>query len=175
MPRVLHGMRRVWTLSQHERVSEPHLYQVPCNRTYGAPAHFLRYVPNKSCEEQTSVAAMHILRGLRMMRSDVQKSPRLPHDLRAVHAAPTHQTPRSSVRSTSARRAQANSNQKAVTIEELPAGTMRWMQLSGHITDVCTFRQCYDMEVEHLNLLLLANARNTIESYFDANGQACIQ
>ena len=49
-----------------------------------------------------------------MMRSDVrvQKSPRLPHDLRAVHAAPTHQTPRSSVRSTSAQRAQANSNQK---------------------------------------------------------------
>ncbi len=40
---------------------------------------------------------------------------------------------------------------------------------------MCTFRQCYDVEVEYLNLLLLMKGRNTIESYFDANGQACIQ
>ena len=47
--------------------------------------------------------------------------------------------------------------------------------LSGHIADVCTFRQCYDVEVDYLKLLLLTKGRNTIESYFDANGQACIQ
>jgi hypothetical protein len=41
--------------------------------------------------------------------------------------------------------------------------------------DVCTFRQCYDVEVDYLNLLLLTKGRNTIESYFDANGEACIQ
>jgi hypothetical protein len=47
--------------------------------------------------------------------------------------------------------------------------------LSGHIADVCTFRQCYDVEVDYLKLLVLTKGRNTIESYFDANGQACIQ
>ncbi len=48
--------------------------------------------------------------------------------------------------------------------------------LSGHIADVCSFRQCYDVEVDYLNLLLLTKGRHTIESYFDAgNGQACIQ
>ena len=52
---------------------------------------------------------------------------------------------------------------------------MRWMQLSGHIADVSNFRQCYDMEVDYLNLLLLTKARNAIEGYFDANGQACIK
>ena len=57
LPKVLHGMRRVWTLSQHERVSEPHLFQVPCNRTYGAPVHFLRYLPNESRQE-------HMLHGM---------------------------------------------------------------------------------------------------------------
>ena len=31
------------------------------------------------------------------------------------------------------------------------------------------------VEVDHLNLLLLTKGRNTIESYFDANGEACIQ
>ena len=40
---------------------------------------------------------------------------------------------------------------------------------------MCTFRQCYDVEVDYLNLLLLTKGRNTIESYFDANGEACIQ
>jgi hypothetical protein len=31
------------------------------------------------------------------------------------------------------------------------------------------------VEVDYLNLLLLTKGRNTIESYFDANGEACIQ
>ena len=30
-------------------------------------------------------------------------------------------------------------------------------------------------QVGYLNLLLLTKGRHTIESYFDANGQACIQ
>ena len=56
LPKVLHhGMCYVYSIasghSQHERVSEPRLYQVPCNRTYGTPVHFLRYVPNESCQE----------------------------------------------------------------------------------------------------------------------------
>ncbi len=45
--------------------------------------------------------------------------------------------------------------------------------LSGHIAIVCTFRQCYDVEVDYLNLLLLTKGRSTIESSFDANGEAC--
>jgi len=31
------------------------------------------------------------------------------------------------------------------------------------------------VEADYLNLLLLTKGRNTIESYFDANGKACIQ
>jgi hypothetical protein len=31
------------------------------------------------------------------------------------------------------------------------------------------------VEVDHLNLLLLPKGRNTIDSYFDANGQVRIQ
>jgi hypothetical protein len=31
------------------------------------------------------------------------------------------------------------------------------------------------VEVDYLNLLLLTKGRNTIDSYFDANGEACIQ
>jgi hypothetical protein len=49
------------------------------------------------------------------------------------------------------------------------------MQPQRAHADVCTFRQCYDVEVDYLNLLLLTKGRHTIESYFDANGQACIQ
>ena len=48
-------------------------------------------------------------------------------------------------------------------------------KLTGHITDVCTFRQCYDVEIDYLNLLLLTKARSTIESYFDATDQASVQ
>ena len=48
-------------------------------------------------------------------------------------------------------------------------------KLTGHITDVCTFRQCYDVEIDYLKLLLLTKARNPIESYFDATDQASVQ
>jgi hypothetical protein len=34
--------------------------------------------------------------------------------------------------------------------------------LSRHIPDVCTFRQCCDVEVDYLNLLLLTKGRHTI-------------
>ena len=40
---------------------------------------------------------------------------------------------------------------------------------------MCTFRQCYDVEIDYLNLLLLTKARSTIESYFDATDQASVQ
>jgi len=40
---------------------------------------------------------------------------------------------------------------------------------------VCTFRQCCDVEIDYLNLLLLTKVRNTIESYFDATDQASEQ
>ena len=40
---------------------------------------------------------------------------------------------------------------------------------------MCTFRQCCDVEIHYLNLLLLTKARNTIESYFDATDQASVQ
>ena len=65
LPKLLHGMQHARTPSQHERVSEPRLYQVPGHWTYGASVYFLRYVPNESREEQVSESAMRILRGIR--------------------------------------------------------------------------------------------------------------
>ena len=68
LPKLLHGMQHARTPSQHERVSEPRLYQVPGHRTYGASVHFLRYVPNESREEQqVSESAMRILGGIRSL------------------------------------------------------------------------------------------------------------
>jgi hypothetical protein len=52
LPKLLRGMQHVRTPSQHGRVSEPRLYQVPGHWTYGASVYFLRYVPNESREEQ---------------------------------------------------------------------------------------------------------------------------
>ena len=57
LPKVLHGMQHVRTQPQDARVSEPHLYQVPGRRTYGASMYFLRYLPNKSRQE-------HMLHGM---------------------------------------------------------------------------------------------------------------
>ncbi len=65
LSKLLHGMQHVRTPSQHERVSEPRLYQVPGHWTYGASVYFLRYVPNELREEQVSESAMRILRGIR--------------------------------------------------------------------------------------------------------------
>jgi hypothetical protein len=59
--------------------------------------------------------------------------------------------------------------------QHCPLAQCESCKLTGHITDVCTFRQCCDVEIHYLNLLLLTKARNTIESYFDATDQASVQ
>ena len=59
--------------------------------------------------------------------------------------------------------------------QHCPLAQCESCKLIGHITDVCTFRQCCDVEIAYLNLLLLTKARNTIESYFDATDQASVQ
>jgi hypothetical protein len=102
-----------------------------------------------------------------MMQSDVLKSPRLC----AMHASPA--------RTKLERQGQSIARQgelgpKGHNHTNCPLAQCDACNLSGHIADVCTFRQCYDVEVDHLNLLLLTKGRTTIESYFDANGEACI-
>ena len=89
----------------------------------------------------------------------------------------THQTPRSvDCSEHKCATCQGELEPKGHNHKNCPLAQCDACNLSGHIADVCTFRQCYDVEVDYLlNLLLLTKGRNTIESYFDANGEACIQ
>ena len=88
----------------------------------------------------------------------------------------THQTPRSvDCSEHKCATCQGELEPKGHNHKNCPLAQCDACNLSGHIADVCTFRQCYDVEVDYLNLLLLTKGRNTIDSYFDANGQACIQ
>ena len=48
-----------------------------------------------------------------------------------------------------------------------PSSTCDSCKLSGHISDVCTFRECYNVEIDFLNVLLLSRGRHTIDDYFE--------
>ncbi len=54
------------------------------------------------------------------------------------------------------------------------AGAIESCKLTGHTADVRTFRQCYDVEIYFLNLLVPTKARNTVESYLDATDPASV-
>ena len=88
----------------------------------------------------------------------------------------THQTPRSfDCPEHKCATCQGDLEPKGHNHKHCPLAQCESCKLTGHITDVCTFRQCYDVEIDYLNLLLLTKARSTIESYFDATDQASVQ
>ena len=81
----------------------------------------------------------------------------------------THQTPRSfDCPEHKCATCQGDLEPKGHNHKHCPLAQCESCKLIGHITDVCTFRQCCDVEIDYLNLLLLTKVRNTIESYFDA-------
>ena len=88
----------------------------------------------------------------------------------------THQTPRSfDCPEHKCATCQGDLEPKGHNHKYCPRAQCESCKLTGHITDVCTFRQCCDVEIDYLNLLLLTKARNAIESYFDASDQASVQ
>ena len=88
----------------------------------------------------------------------------------------THQAPRSfDCPEHKCATCQGDLEPKGHNHKHCPLAQCESCKLTGHITDVCTFRQCCDVEIDYLNLLLLTKARNTIESYFDATDQASVQ
>ena len=107
---------------------------------------------------------------------DAKRCPEKPTPLCYACGSSTHQTPRSvDCSEHKCATCQGELEPKGHNHKNCPLAQCDACNLSGHIADVCTFRQCYDVEVDYLNLLLLTKGRNTIDSYFDANGQACIQ
>ena len=107
---------------------------------------------------------------------DAKRCPEKPTPLCYACGSSTHQTPRSvDCSEHKCATCQGELEPKGHNHKNCPLAHCDACNLSGHIADVCTFRQCYDVEVDYLNLLLLTKGRNTIESYFDANGEACIQ
>ena len=86
-----------------------------------------------------------------------------PHVAQVRTKRPEH----SIVQSTNARHARANSDQKATTISTARRAQCDSCKLSGHISDVCTFRECYNVEIDFLNVLLLSRGRHTIDDYFE--------
>ena len=107
---------------------------------------------------------------------DAKRCPEKPTPLCYACGSSTHQTPRSvDCSEHKCATCQGELEPKGHNHKNCPLAQCDACNLSGHIADVCTFRQCYDVEVDYLNLLLLTKGRNTIDSYFDANGQARIQ
>ena len=88
----------------------------------------------------------------------------------------THQTPKSfDCPKHKCATCQGDLEPKGHNRKHCPLAQCESCKLTGHITDVCTSRQCYDVEIDYLNLLLLNKARSTIESYFDATDQAGVR
>ena len=107
---------------------------------------------------------------------DAKRCPEKPTPICYACGSSTHQTPRSvDCSEHKCATCQGELEPKGHNHKNCPLAQCDACNLSRHIADVCSFRQCYDVEVGYLNLLLLTKGRHTIESYFDANGQACIQ
>ena len=129
----------------------------------------------KRITRRTSVriSDAHIARNTVMMR---RRCPEKPTPICYACGSSTHQTPRSvDCSEHKCATCQGELEPKGHNHKNCPLAQCDACNLSRHIADVCSVRQCYDVEVVYLNLLLLTKGRHTIESYFDANGQACIQ
>jgi hypothetical protein len=123
--------------------------------TRGTPAHFLRYVPSESAKNECP-------------RQQCSYCEEYGHEERRstfyACGSSTHQTPRSfDCSEHKCATCQGELEPKGHCHKNCPLAQGDARKLSGHIAGVCTFRQCYDVEVDYLNLLLLTKARNTME------------
>jgi hypothetical protein len=102
--------------------------------------------------------------------SDAKRCPEKPTPLCYACGSSTHQTPRSVDCSDKCATCQGEPEPKGHSHKNCQLAQCDACNLGGHIADVCSFRQRYDVEVDYyLNLLLLTKGRHTIESYFDGN------